>query len=395
MITIPTITHEETWITGGRGGERLVPPACMVDVFSSYIKDRMVKHAVADDSSCSWTCPSDDIGITYQGEGIWLFTYSWSQPHPSMTSTDIPGSIGMGLDYPTLSYLVWLVEVGERIEARKKLHRHSFTNAWLKVGGQSGAGDPVVVSFMSEFSRWVYRRAGRSDDNPLLRVEPLNIEVDRRRVRRPFTDEELSAVVAAARSSEVVRLGLDGPARAALYLTAAFTGFRASELASLEASSFRFHVLPPTVVLEARRSKRRRQDVIPLHPFLVTELQPWVGTRSGLLWPGKWAADFWAADLLMTDAEAARAAAGRPPLFLESTPGVALDFHSFRHTFITRLVRAGVHPKKVQVLARHSDIRLTMQFYSHISEAESSEALGEVPGLPSVYPRKNPPDVRP
>ena len=34
--------------------------------------------------------------------------------------------------------------------------------------------------------------------------------------------------------------------------------------------------------------------------------------------------------------------------------GLVADFHSLRHTFISNLARAGVHPKLAQSLARHS-----------------------------------------
>jgi len=37
------------------------------------------------------------------------------------------------------------------------------------------------------------------------------------------------------------------------------------------------------------------------------------------------------------------------------------DFHCLRHTFITNLARANVSPKTAQTLARHCDIRLTME----------------------------------
>jgi hypothetical protein len=36
------------------------------------------------------------------------------------------------------------------------------------------------------------------------------------------------------------------------------------------------------------------------------------------------------------------------------------DFHALRHTYISNLASAGVHPKIAQALARHSTITLTM-----------------------------------
>ena len=68
--------------------------------------------------------------------------------------------------------------------------------------------------------------------------------------------------------------------------------------------------------------------------------------------------------------------------FLEVETGAGrLDFHSLRHTFITNLARAGVHPAVAQELARHSDIRLTMEFYTHTSRLDHKQALELLPDV--------------
>jgi integrase len=60
------------------------------------------------------------------------------------------------------------------------------------------------------------------------------------------------------------------------------------------------------------------------------------------------------------------------------------DFHSCRHLFITSLERAGVRPKVAQTLARHSEIRLTLNVYSRTELSEQTAAIGALPGLPGV-----------
>jgi integrase len=55
------------------------------------------------------------------------------------------------------------------------------------------------------------------------------------------------------------------------------------------------------------------------------------------------------------------------------------DFHALRHTFISSLAKAGVHPLKAKELARHSTITLTMDVYSHVETDELRDALGSVP----------------
>jgi len=50
-------------------------------------------------------------------------------------------------------------------------------------------------------------------------------------------------------------------------------------------------------------------------------------------------------------------------------------FHSLRHSLASFLVRIRTDPKTVQTLLRHSDVKLTLQFYSH---AVSMAAAGEM-----------------
>ncbi len=52
-----------------------------------------------------------------------------------------------------------------------------------------------------------------------------------------------------------------------------------------------------------------------------------------------------------------------------------------RHTFVTNLCRANVSPKTAQALARHSDIRLTMNTYSHVDQEEQAAAIGMLKGV--------------
>jgi len=56
-------------------------------------------------------------------------------------------------------------------------------------------------------------------------------------------------------------------------------------------------------------------------------------------------------------------------------------FHSNRHTFITNLSLAGVAPRDAQELARHSDVRLTMNVHSHIGLDDKAKAIWKL-GVP-------------
>lgn len=51
-----------------------------------------------------------------------------------------------------------------------------------------------------------------------------------------------------------------------------------------------------------------------------------------------------------------------------------------RHT-TGSLLAAGVHPKVIQSIMRHSDINLTMSRYTHILRGQESEAVAKLPDL--------------
>ena len=80
------------------------------------------------------------------------------------------------------------------------------------------------------------------------------------------------------------------------------------------------------------------------------------------------------AEMLREDLEAA----GVP---YEDESGRKADFHSLRHTFITNLANAKVHPKTAQRLARHSTITLTLDRYTHSLWQDEVAALEALPDL--------------
>ena len=64
--------------------------------------------------------------------------------------------------------------------------------------------------------------------------------------------------------------------------------------------------------------------------------------------------------------------------------GLYADFHANRHTFISNLAKAGVSPKVAQTMARHSDIHLTMNVYSHVEMEDQAKAIRELPPPPKA-----------
>jgi integrase len=57
-------------------------------------------------------------------------------------------------------------------------------------------------------------------------------------------------------------------------------------------------------------------------------------------------------------------------------PGVRL--HDLRHIVVSVLMDLGVPPHVVQAIARHSDVKITLQIYAHTNLAAMREALGKL-----------------
>jgi Site-specific recombinase XerD len=62
------------------------------------------------------------------------------------------------------------------------------------------------------------------------------------------------------------------------------------------------------------------------------------------------------------------------------------NFHALRHTYATRALEAGIHPKVVQEILGHSNISMTLDIYSHVMPELKKEAAGK---LNHLFDRKN------
>jgi len=103
------------------------------------------------------------------------------------------------------------------------------------------------------FCRWCVKKK-RMAENPVMTVEPLPVyEEDQRRLRRAYTPDELSRLLAVI------------PERfRPVYFTAAFTGLRRQELELLEWGDVCLNAPRPFIKLRAKTTKARRGDTLPL-----------------------------------------------------------------------------------------------------------------------------------
>jgi integrase len=187
----------------------------------------------------------------------------------------------------------------------------------------------------------------------------------RRVVRRPLTADELRSLIATTRTAPSYRR-VTGVDRAMLYHICAGTGFRRSEAGSLTPEDFDLSGPRPTVSLDGLRTKNGKACSQPLTASLVRELRHWLATKAPrrLLF-----------NLPYNTGMMLRADLTRCEIEPRDEQGRIVDMHSLRHTYGTTLALSGVSPRIVQELMRHSDIRLTMEIYTHLSAFDLHSAV--------------------
>ena len=248
----------------------------------------------------------------------------------------------------------------------------------LRRKGLSKSSSNHYFGAVRTFCRWLVKDR-RSHENPVAGLSALKMtDQDKKRRRRNLTDEEFAKLVRAARTSEKSVGGLNGPDRAMLYILAANTGLRASELASLTPASFDLDSGTPTVRCVGAYTKNGVEAVLPLRADVVEMFRGWFGEqpKDKRLWPGGWARNRAGAAMLRADLKKAGVS-------YKDASGRYADFHSLRHTFISNLARGGVHPRNAQALARHSTIDLTMNVYTHTFLGDLASDMEKLPAVPT------------
>ncbi len=240
---------------------------------------------------------------------------------------------------------------------------------------------------IKSFARWLMKDR-RLQETPLAHLSGWNVNLDRRLERRALSLEEAKALIEFTKQSKRSFRGLKGESRAMLYSLALGTGFRVSELASLVRESFSLEDNTPTVTCAASYSKNRKEAVQPLPLSLIPSLNEWLDRQpmSKKLWPGTWTEK--AAEMIALDAKATREDCIRRLgsvkddfLAIVNTDGQKLDFHALRHSYVTWIVKSGCNVRNAQMLARHSDVKLTLGVYSHVGLHDLASAVDQLPNF--------------
>jgi integrase len=285
-------------------------------------------------------------------------------------------------------------------------------------------------STLMAFCKWAVRE-NRLAHNPLVELPGVPMG-EQRRWRRALEVEELAALLDAAakrplneallirrgsrkgqlgakvRKSERERLIRLGRERSLIYKTLVYTGLRKNELTTLTIGNVHLDAPQPYVEVAAKNAKSGRSARIPLRADLVQDLREHLDDKLAqyrlqtlkdgrlevpMALPGSVRLFRVPLDLVKIfdrDLIAAGVArevidpkTGKRGIDKTDADGRTLDVHSLRHTFATLLSKSGVIPRTAQELMRHSDIRLTMNVYTHLQLADTAGAVEALPGLTS------------
>jgi len=252
------------------------------------------------------------------------------------------------------------------------------------------------------FCNWCVAE-GRLTLNPLAGL-PKAEQAEPARKRRPLTDDEIARLLKAtqerplcealtirrgknkgkqlAKVSQQERKRLErlGCQRALTYKFMMLTGLRKGEVASLTIGSVCLDEDNPYVCVEGKHAKSGRAATLPLRRDLADDLRKHIANMKDAN-GSEVAMDtplFNVGQNFLRTFDLDLAAAGIPR---RDAQGRSVDVHCLRHTFATLLARNGVSPSVAQKLMRHSDIRLTMNTYTHLELADTADAVAALPAI--------------
>ena len=206
--------------------------------------------------------------------------------------------------------------------------------------------------------------------HPLRSIRKLNEELDRRKIRLAMTQDEIDRLLKTTASGEEQQ-DMQPEERILIYRLLLGTGLRSTELSLFTPSQVNFVTCRLTI--EARKTKNKKADVLPIKPALVQSLKERIEAKN--IKPAE--------RIFLHDHRQIREAfyvdlkaAG---IERKGADGRSVDVHSFRKTFGTMLAMAGVPLTTTQRLMRHSTPLLTAKLYIDVDPLNMMEALEKLP----------------
>lgn len=246
---------------------------------------------------------------------------------------------------------------------------------------------------LRSFGGWL-KRTGRWDVDPFSGLPTRTATKDKHRVfkRVSFMFAEAEQLVEAAWAryeSDKARGGTPAHKnhgdivrdRQVLYWYALTTGFRANECASVHWEDLTLDGPKLAVRLAGMHTKNGDDALVPLQAFVAEAMKDMRKRRSVVqIADGKGPVQqtdkvFHVPDMVARLVRKDAAFAGLIPQV--SLTSKRVDFHCLRKSCARILIELGVHPKHIQQVLRHSDIRLTMDLYGELGE---DDLFRELPG---------------
>lgn len=234
----------------------------------------------------------------------------------------------------------------------------AFIDKWLTQPHLSVGSRRAYHAQIKAWCQWLVKTGRRVDDPTILAPPPKAPKG----LPRPLADAHVEALLSRTpmyrRTRVMILLGL-------------LAGLRVSEIASIKGEQFDH--LAGLLFITGKGSKER---AIPIHPDLrlVADSMP---TRG--LWfrtpVGNTTAQPGGPILHRTVSTTVSKAMTRAGISSRYTP------HSLRHTFATRLVRAGVGIEKVRILMGHESL-VTTQIYTQVGHTFLHDAINSLPSIP-------------
>ncbi len=258
----------------------------------------------------------------------------------------------------------------ERLQKELQWARPSNVRAdrfseWLAAEGRKGKSQRTLNHFLeaaTAFCNWASAQQ-RMESNPLKHVAKVSVAEPKNK-RRALTVPELQ---------ELVKVH---PSRGLVYLTAALTGLRRSELALLNWGDVHLDSPRPFIQLRAATTKSKRADVIAVNDEIAGQL--------AVARPKDWKVE---ARVFASIPKSSTFATDLKAAGLErDLDGKRADFHSLRVTHATLLATSGVSVREAMEQMRHTDIRLTTKVYTDPRLFDLNRAVNTLPRIVGAEP---------
>lgn len=251
---------------------------------------------------------------------------------------------------------------------------HSNIQRYISVvrdSGVSAARINAAISAIKAFCNWMVKE-DRMINNPTKGIKKLNVKADRRYVRSVLTQPEVGKLFEFLPTTSLHH-GLCYQLRSLIYKIALNAGLRWNEIYTLKRSDFNLDTQPPTITVRAENEKAGRGATLPLEKSLAEDLKEYFDENpimpSSRAIRGMWKRK--GAEMLRQDLKIAGINSKR-------ASGEVIDFHGLRHTYGTMLAQAGVMPAQLKRLMRHSNVQLTMDYYTHLSLDHLNDEIAKI-----------------